>query len=236
MRVFQISSGLCFWLHLTRQSITFWFLSVIMVFIFSVLINAADVIQFVKLLRKWTGHCRSVDSYITLNEAWKHPSIQCFEPPTMLLYPIVQLPRRKQLLNGYHGKVWPVYNIKLWRCWTEQRKRIKDEESISNSIIVYVFCAGGIKVDSWSGNWLVLLTQIFICHHHLSSFVCLFPFQRLLMQLVSLISALWVGVGALISVSLLCHQTCEVSFRLPFRCAAAGYSLLNTCVVALWLC
>lgn len=157
MRVFQISSGLCFWLHLTRQSITFWLLSVIMVFIFSVLINAADVIQFVKLLRKWTGHCRSVDSYITLNEAWKHPSIQCFEPPIMLLYPIVQLPRRKQLLNGYHGKVWPVYNIKLWRCWIEQRKRIKDEESISNSIIVYVFCAGGIKVDSWSGNWLVLL-------------------------------------------------------------------------------
>lgn len=170
MRVFQISSGLCFWLHLTRQSITFWFLSVIMVFIFSVLINAADVIQFVKLLRKWTGHCRSVDSYITLNEAWKHPSIQCFEPPTMLLYPIVQLPRRKQLLNGYHGKVWPVYNIKLWRCWTEQRKRIKDEESISNSIIVYVFCAGGIKVDSWSGNWLVLLAYKSCIHQMCTKF------------------------------------------------------------------
>lgn len=76
-------------------------------------------------------------------------------------------------------------------------------------------------------------TQIFICHHHLSSSVCLFPFQSLLMQSVSLISALWVGVGALISVSLLCHQTCEISFRLPFRCAAAGYSLLNPCVVAL---
>lgn len=55
----------------------------------------------------------------------------------------------------------------------------------------------------------------------------------LLMQSVSFISALRVGVGALISVSLLCHQTCEISFSLPFRCAAAGYSLLNTCVVAL---